>query len=382
MPKKVLFVVDNLVMGGITKVISNLLKNIDETKYNIDLLVLHYYEDMKIEIPSYVNVIAGNEYYLYVDESIKKILKEKNIKKFFNKLKLVLLMKTGKIKKFITRSRNKLLTKKYDTEIAFSDGFSHVFVANGETPNKVAWMHTDISVSNDSKRYYELVKESLLKMNMCVCVSDKVLQAYKEFYGIENIQVIHNLMDVDKIVKQSEEPMDVEYQKDCINLVSVGRIEWQKNYKRFANVHKKLIEDGININSYLIGDGIEKEDIEKLVSENRNLDTFHILGRKENPFPYIKNADIFVLSSNVEGLPTVLYEAIILGIPCISTDVAGAKEILEDRYGLVVENNDESLYNGLKNVLNNKESMLKYKENLLDYKFENSEIMEKIYKVV
>ena len=228
----------------------------------------------------------------------------------------------------------------------------------------------------------ELVKESLLKMNICVCVSDKVMQAYKELYGIKNIQVIHNLMDTEKIINQSKEPMDVEYSKDCINLVSVGRLEWQKNFKRFANVHKRLIDDGIKINSYLIGDGIEKEDIKELVKKNENEDTFHILGRKENPFPYVKNADLFVLSSNLEGLPTVLYEAIILGVPCISTDVAGAKEILADKYGLVVENDDESLYIGLKNVLNNRENMVKYKENLLEYKVENSEIMEKIYKVI
>lgn len=382
MPKNLLFVVDNLVMGGITKVIANLLKNIDETKYNIDLLVLHYYEDMKAEIPSYVNIIAGNEYYSYVDESIKRIIKEKNIKKFFNKLKLVIAMKNGKVKNIIAKSREELLTKKYDTEIAFSDGFSHIFVANGNTSNKVAWMHTDISVSNDSKRYYELVKESLVKMNMCVCVSDKVMQAYKELYGIKNIQVIHNLMDAERIIKQSEEPIDLEYSKDCFNLVSVGRLEWQKNYKRFANVHKKLIDDGIKINSYLIGDGIEEKEIKELIRENGNEDTFHILGRRENPFPYVKNADLFVLSSNLEGLPTVLYEAVILGVPCISTEVAGAKEILLDKYGLVVDNDDEALYVGLKNILNSPENMLKYKKNLLEYKFENSEIMEKIYKVI
>ncbi len=382
MPKNILFVVDNLVMGGVTKVIENLLKNIDETKYNIDLLVLHYYEDMKVEIPSYVNIMTGNEYYSYVDESIRRILKEKDIKKFLNKLKLVIAMKTGKVKKIITNSREKLLNKNYDTEIAFSDGFSHIFVANGNTKNKVAWMHTDVSVSNDSKRHYKLLKEALLKMNMCVCVSDKVMQAYKELYGIKNIQVIHNLMDTEKIIIQSKENMDVEYSKDCINLVSVGRLEWQKNYKRFVNSHKRLIEDGINVHSYLIGDGIEKEEIKDLIRKNGNEDTFHILGRKENPFPYVKNADLFVLPSNLEGLPTVLYEAIILGVPCISTEVAGAKEILEDKYGLVVENNDEALYIGLKNILKNEEIMLKYKQNLLEYKFENSEIMEKIYKVI
>ena len=146
MPKNILFVVDNLVMGGITKVLSNLLQNLDEKKYNIDLLVLHYYEDMCIQIPKNVKLIKGNEYFSYVDVSIKKILKEKDLKQFFNKVSLVMLLKSGKIEKKIKKARDKILKKDYDTEIAFSDGFSHIFVDNGNTPNKIAWMHTDISL--------------------------------------------------------------------------------------------------------------------------------------------------------------------------------------------------------------------------------------------
>ena len=130
MPKNILFVVDNLVMGGITKVISNLLKRLDYTKYNVDLLVLHYYKDMKVEIPENVKIISGNEYFSCVDENVKKIIKNKNINLLFNKLKLVFLLKTGLIKKTIAKSRKKILNKKYDTEIAFSDGFSHIFVVN------------------------------------------------------------------------------------------------------------------------------------------------------------------------------------------------------------------------------------------------------------
>lgn len=382
MPKNILFVVDNLVMGGITKVISNLLKRLDYTKYNVDLLVLHYYKDMKVEIPENVKIISGNEYFSYVDESIKRIIKNKDIKSFFYKLKLVVLLKTGLIKQMIAKSRKKMLNKKYDTEIAFSDGFSHIFVAYGDTPNKIAWMHTDISVKNDSRRYFKLVRESLGKMNMCVCVSDKVKKSYVETYGIDKIQTIHNVMDVEKIKNSAEEQIDYQFSKDVFNLISVGRVESQKNYTRFINVHKKLIEEGYNINSFIVGDGIELEGLKKLVAENGNEDSFKFLGRKDNPYPYIKEADLFILSSNLEGLPTVLYEAAILGIPAISTDVAGAKEILGDTYGMVVNNDDDSLYKGIKEILDNPELLENYRENLNSYVFENDKIMSKIDEIL
>ena len=384
MPKNILFVVDNLVMGGITKVLSNLLQNLDEKKYNIDLLVLHYYEDMCIQIPKNVKLIKGNEYFSYVDVSIKKILKEKDLKQFFNKVSLVMLLKSGKIEKKIKKARDKILKKDYDTEIAFSDGFSHIFVANGNTPNKIAWMHTDISIQNDSKRYYNLVRESLEKMNMSVCVSDRVRDVYKSYYDLDDdkIQTIHNIINDIEIKNKGNEKIDVEYSKDTVNLISVGRLEFQKNYTRFIKVHKKLIDDGYKINSYLIGDGLEYDKLSNLVKEKKIDNTFKFLGRKDNPFPYVKNADLFVLSSILEGLPTVLYESIILGTPCVSTLVAGAKEVLKDEYGLVVENSDEGLYNGLKRILDDKSLLKKYKSNAAMYKLENSDIINKIEKIL
>lgn len=384
MPKNILFVVDNLVMGGITKVLANLLQNLDEEKYCVDLLVLHYYEDMSIKIPKSVNIIKGNEYFSYVDVSIKKILKDKDLKEFFKKLSLVVSLKSGKIEKKIKSARKNLLKKEYDTEIAFSDGFAHIFVANGDTPNKIAWMHTDISVRNDSKRYYGLVKKSLEKMNMSVCVSDRVREVYKEYYSIPDakIETIHNIINVDEIRDKGSKKLDIEYSKDVINLISVGRLETQKNYISFIKVHKKLIDDGYKINSYLIGDGLEYEKLSNLVKEEKIENTFKMLGRKDNPFPYVKNADLFVLSSILEGLPTVLYESVILGTPCVSTLVAGAREVLKDEYGLVVENSDEGLYNGLKRILDDEKLLKKYKSNALMYKSENDDIINKIEKIL
>ena len=107
-----------------------------------------------------------------------------------------------------------------------------------------------------------------------------------------------------------------------------------------------------------------------------------MLGRKDNPFPYVKKADLFILSSILEGLPTVLYEAIILGVPCVSTEVAGAREILKDQYGLITENNDEALYCGIKKVLDDKKLLDAYKSEVSMYKSENSDIIRKVEKII
>lgn len=381
MPKKVLFVVDNLVMGGLTKVLENLLKNLDLDKYDVDLLVLHYYKDMKIEINPKINILNGNKYFSYIDDSLKKIIKRKDIKAFWNKLKLALKIKTGLIKSVIEKSRKDILVKEYDVEVAFSDGFSHIFVANGNTKNKIAWMHTDISIQNDSKRYYKLIKESLEKMMHCVSVSEKVGQAYKEIYGLDEVITINNIIDDDNIKKAAEESCD-SFKKEKINLISVGRVESAKNYRRFINIHKRLIDDGYEINSFVIGDGLERQELENLVKEYRIEDSFKFLGRKDNPFPYVKNADIFILSSDYEGLPTVLYESIILGTPCVSTNVAGANEILQNKYGIVVDVSDDALYGGVKKILDDHEFLDQIRKNISNYKFNKEKIMEKIESIL
>jgi glycosyltransferase involved in cell wall biosynthesis len=381
MKKKILFVVDNLVMGGVTKVLVNLINRFDFEKYEVDLLVLHYYDDMEVEISEKVNLLKGGSSYKYIDKTLGQIISEKNIKALLGKMKLVFLLKTGLIKGVIKKSRKKILAKKYDTEIAFNDGFTEVFVANGDTPKKIAWMHTDISVYNDSSKYKKLILQSLEKMDMCVGVSKKIMQAYMEYYGLKKFCVIHNILDADSIIEKSKEQFDNPFKDDVVNLVSVGRLCMQKNYGAFVRVHKRLTDEGYNIRSYIVGDGLEREGLERLIKENGVSESFVLLGRKDNPFPYVKNADIFVLSSLCEGLPTVLYESIILGTPCVSTRVAGADEILENKYGLVTENSDDGLYEGLKSVLDSGNDNA-FRENLKEYKFDYKEIIQQVENIL
>ncbi len=381
MKKNILIVIDSLAMGGVTKVLANMLNTIDYSKYNIDLKILHYYNDMRITLPKEVNIIKGTRFFNVVDRRIKDIIKQKDIINCVKKLYLVFLIKTGLIKNKIIRERKETLKKQYDIEISFNDGFGQVYVAYGDTNKRITWLHSDITVKNYSKRYYKTLNKLMKNFDFGVSVSDEVGISYKELYNL-NCITIHNIIDYEEIIRKAKMQLDLPYDKDKFNIISVGRLDDQKNYTRLISAHKKLIDKGHDINTYIVGDGPNKDNLEKLIQDFDIQKSFFLLGRKDNPYPFIQNADLFALSSNHEGMPTVISEAIILKVPSISTKVAGVQKQLQDKYGMVTENDDNAFYEGLELLLSNKDIIEKYKDNLNKHNFSNKQNLEKIYSIL
>lgn len=381
MKKNILFVVDNLKLGGVSKVLVNLLKKLNYSKYNVDLLVLHFYNDMKIEIPSGVNILKGSKTFNYVDENISKLIKEKNIIKIIKKLFFSFKIKSGLIKYDILKSRKICLQKIYDVEIAFGDGFPYFYVGFGNANKKIAWMHSDVMVKDYSARYYKQMKNILKKMDLGVAVSNKICESYKTKYELNNIEVINNIIDDEEILKKSELEVNIPWNKTFLNFLSVGRLDYSKNYDMLLRVSKKLIDENYNFKVYIIGDGAEKENLNKLIHDMNMEKHFILLGKKDNPYPYIKNCDMFLLSSRYEGLPTVIIEALILHIPCLSTDVAGIHELLDTKFGIISNNNEEDFYLKFKEVLSNQNLINNMKKNLINYKYNNIILINKIEKL-
>lgn len=381
MKKKILFVVDNLKMGGVTKVLVNLLKKINSSKYEIDILVLHFYEDMVIEIPKEINILKGGSKFSFIDENIGKILKEKNIIKLLKKISLVLKIKTGLILKSIKKDRNNNLKKNYDVEIAFGDGFPFFYVNGGNSKKRIAWLHSDVSVKDYSARYYKQIKKILPKMDMCIAVSEKVAQSYKERYGVSKIAVVNNVIDDAEIIEKSNMQEAIPYDNKQLNFVSVGRLDYSKNYEMLFRVVKRLINEGYDFKTYIVGDGADRNKLESLIKDNNMQENFILLGRKDNPYPYVKNADLFLLSSRYEGLPTVIIEALILHIPCLSTEVAGIREIINSSIGVISDNDEYSYYLELKKILDDKGIITIFKNNLKNYKYNNLTIVESVERI-
>ena len=382
MKKNILFVVDNLKMGGVTKVLINMLKSLDNSDYNIDLLVLHYYKDMLIDLPDNIKIIKGSKYFHIVDQNLKSLLVNKDIKNIFRKCCFSFNIKTNIIKRKIKKDRLKNIKKQYDVEIAFGDGFPYLYTSYGNSIKKIAWMHSDVAVRDYSARYYKNIKNALSKMDLFIAVSDKVATSYKNRYNIATVEVIPNIIDDYEIIKKSKLAPEVSFDKNQLNFISVGRLDYSKNYLMLLNVAKHLIDDGYKFKVYIVGDGEENVTLQKAIINLKMEKHFILLGRKDNPYPYVKNSDLFLLSSRYEGLPTVIIEALILHIPCISTEVAGIYEILNNSFGVITKNTENDFYLNLKHLLDNPQKIIEMKENLSNYKYNNNIIIDKIKNIL
>ena len=210
--KKVLFVTDEMTLGGVSRVLNNLLDQlVSQTDYHIDLLVLHKHGEMLKDIPDSVNVIEGTKFFRVIDQSLSQLLKQKNIPYLINKLYLVSLMKIGLIGYKIKKERKKMNLGHYDVEIAFKEGFCTIFVANGSSPKKVNWVHLDYKKQNFSSNHMPLMKKTLNSIDINVAVSEVAAQSYEEVFNLkQKVLVIHNIIQSDLIRNKYEEEVQEE----------------------------------------------------------------------------------------------------------------------------------------------------------------------------
>ena len=164
----------------------------------------------------------------------------------------------------------------------------------------------------------------------------------------------------------AKEPVkDIVFKDDEIKLVGVGKLMPNKGFDKLARIHARLIKEGYKVHTYILGEGPERNKIEKIVDENGCTDTFTLLGYRTNPYKYVAKCDIFVCSSVAEGFSTAATEALILGVPVVTTKVSGMKEMLgkNNEYGIVVDGTDEEkLYDGIKELLDSTMCLQHYRE--------------------
>lgn len=285
----------------------------------------------------------------------------------------------------------KCIKQDYDVEIAFLEGpITRLFSIKNKNVRKIAWIHNDISQvfgkGLKAKIKKDLDKKTYSKYETLVFVSrdnfKKFNQTYKDIRNeyLEKVkkEVIHNYIDKEAVKKKAEESVENNFSENTINFVTVARLVQQKAIDRLIKIHEKLIKDGLKHDFYVVGEGPEKEKLEKMVNEYEIGETFHLLGKKENPYPYIKNADYFCLLSEFEGYGMVLEEAKILGKPIIITDTAAREAVEKYEMAEILENTEEGIYKGLKKVILN----YKQQEKIPEIKYDNSKILEKIKKLV
>ncbi|MFV0306043.1 MAG: glycosyltransferase [Moheibacter sp.] len=345
MKKKILIRIGSLRHGGAEKVLTVLLKNLPKDKYEIDLLInLNSGKYLK-EIPEWVNL-----YSIFNGEMIPT----NRIQDIPVKAYRVILQKTLLYFPFLLY-RFKLKNKKYDIEFAAIQGIADAILASpNKSSKKIIWIHSDIF---NVKGYTEQKIKSLFQFDKILVISEKIQNSFLELAenDIEKNKIIriYNPLDTNEIILKSAIQQDkYNFDTQLPVFVMIGTIIPVKGYDRLLRVHKKLIEEELIHKLLIIGDGPDFNKIQKYIKELGVGDTVEMIGYVENPYPYLNGADYFVLSSRVEGFPTVLYEAIVLEKPIIATDVSGAKEMLGNgKLGLIVENSEEGIYKGMREFL-------------------------------
>jgi glycosyltransferase involved in cell wall biosynthesis len=361
--KKLFFLIPTLEGGGAEKVLVDLVNKLDKQKYDITIKTLLY---------------GGvNERRLNPNVNYYSIIRFKN--KFVRKVLfyfICFIMPSNIAYKMIVR-------RHYDIEISYLQGITTKIMAavSNKKAKKIAFIHTDLSSNYSLSKVYKTYNDCLNSykhFDTVVFVSDKAKQGFEKLIGnLPSSLVLKNVVDVKSIINLSHEIVN-EVKKESFLFVSVGRLSNEKGYDRLLDAASRLNEENFSFDIWIIGEGNEREKLEKLISI-KNLHNVKLLGFKDNPYKYMKKADMFICSSRVEGYSTVVSEALILGIPVLTTDCAGMDEILENgRYGLVVENTTDGILAGMKKILSDSQVFKKYSD--LAIKRSNYFTMEKSIK--
>lgn len=333
--KKVLYLIPNLAHGGAEKVLVNLANNMDKTKFDVTVQTLFDVGVNRQYLNSDVKYIGGFKRMPRGNTYVMKLFSPEKLYKHF-------------------------IRDNYDIIVSYLEGPTARIVSGCTDPNTklVSWIHIEQHTKEFASKSFISYKEALdcySKFDRTVCVSDTVKDDFESIFDTKKpVEVLYNTNESEKIKKLSDEKVDdVDFSKDTINIISVAKIVPSKGYDRLMKIHKKLIEENIKSHIYILGIGEEKEKYEKYLTENNLTDTFTFLGYRDNPYKYVKKADLYVCSSRREGFSTAVTEALIVGTPVVSTNCSGAYELLgkNNEYGIVTDNNEDALYEGIKKML-------------------------------
>lgn len=355
----ILFVVNTLGFGGAEKIFMDLIKNFDCEKHKLTVLMIDKYGVYAEQIP---------------DNITKKCVFQHESTPWWKKKWYGVVGVAGRA--FLRKGHaeyfyKKCLKEKYDVEIAFLEGDATYLTAQSTNPMSVkyAWVHTDMITNPWSEECFpnrEEERKAYATYDRVLAVSESVKNAFEKKYDLK-AQVIYNALDEKEVFRKAEEFTCEKKDKEKLRFVTVGRLAEVKAYDRLIQVFAKLNEKHKDIELIIVGDGPEREKLENLIAEKNLSDVVFLYGYKENPYPYIKGSDVFVCSSYAEGFSTVVTESLILGVPVVTTDCAGMKELLgESQYGLIVENSEDGLLNGITQMIENKEMRKMYTEKALE----------------
>lgn len=355
--KKVLFAVKNMNVGGVEKSLLSLLNTLDRTEYEVDLLLLEEYGGFLDAVPDWVNVIICKDYATIKDEvnlpPVQVIKKHLHNGRFGRAAKLMTAYARTKMSKDYSYyykavfSKVGKLPKHYDAAIAYTSIINYLtwFVDfHVDADEYIGWIHFDVSkIKPDGKMLLYLHE----KMKKIYVVSQSALDAFTVMFPElkEKSELRYNVVDKKQIIALAEEPAESIREPGVKTIVTLGRLTSEKGQDIVPAVAARLKKAGLPFRWYLIGDGGLRKQIEEKAKALGVEHEVVLLGTKTNPYPYLKQADLYVQTSIHEGFCITLGEAKAFGMPIISTEFAGAHEQLDKRQNCaVVERSEKELF--------------------------------------
>ena len=392
--KNVLIASFDMEVGGVERSLISLLNNFDYDNNEVNLMLYRHSGDFMKLLPKKHRLLPEIKEYAMYRKSIKQTFDDKlymlgatrvlaNINsKIYGKIKNI--DEIGYIQmqlmwKYALPFLPKL-DKEYDVAISYL--WPHYFVAKKvKAKRKIAWIHTDYSTIETD---IDMDLKMWNKFNYIMAVSEECKNAFLKKYPSlkEKVRVMENITSPEFIGKMAEEDIEENIKKDnSFKLVSVARLSHAKGIDNAVKALKLLHDRGLtNIKWYVVGYGGDEEMIRKLIRENNLEESFILLGKKINPYPYIKVGDIYVQPSRYEGKAVTVGEAQILGKPVLITNYPTAKSQVRDKYdGVICELSIEGIANGIEDLFNNIDKLKLLEDNCKNSDYSNSYELEKLY---
>lgn len=392
--KKILILSHALELGGAERSLIGLLDAIDKEKYQVDLFLMRHEGELLGMIPDKVTLLPEISAYTVLARPMVEVLKERHLllcaARMFGKIKASLYDKRHHYKdsgvaleyshKYTCPFMPKIQSKmEYDVAISFLT--PHYFVTKKvHARKKIAWIHTDYTNVQVNKK-----SESAMwgAYGTIVAISKAAATAFKKtFTNVKSdIIIMENILPQRLIEWQAKEKCELD--PSCFKILSIGRFCTAKNFDNVPDICRRLTEMvGINIKWYLIGFGSDEQLIRQKIKANRMEDRVIILGKKSNPYPYIKVCDLYVQPSRYEGKCVSVKEAQMLGKPVVITAYSTSSSQLENGVdGIIVPMDNEKCAMGIAELIKNKDKMQALSNNCKERDYSNQSEVKKIYAV-
>lgn len=366
--KTILFTIHYLELGGAERSLIGLLRALDYSKVKVDLFVYSHRGELMKEIPQEVNLLPEIPEYAQIERPLKEVLKDGYLRLFLARIKAKWLFaqyrkknhpKDGNaIFSYVAKNVTPLLPpinteKEYDLAVSFLAPHD-IVLEKVHARKKACWVHTDYTKVDTNP---DIEHPVWSRFDRIAAVSDSVAEAFvKRFPSLrEKVEVVPNIIDAQYVQEQARAfDVDKEMPREdgVTQLLSVGRFTEAKNFDNVPDICQRIINTGVPVRWYLIGYGGDEALIRRRIAEAGMEKNVILLGKKDNPYPYMHACDVYVQPSRYEGCPVTIQEAQALGKPVIATAFPTVKSAIQDGVnGVIVPLDNEGCALGIARVL-------------------------------